>query len=219
MAIRVLRKLCLPVTQSSHTEARQVGRCPGPGLLRTSRPRLLLYFRYRRSTSPHPCDPHPHHQFQVHLLWGISVCVGRPASTPTPLPSLPDPSPFLKNRTGIFLLDFLIQRLVWHGWIAWMTNNTNIFYLKQTKMLTQFNGSLRNKLLLDSITEQKQTWNTDMLLFWHVFGGTRYLVFKNWPFFKVWPQKCEQCEWVCHYPLSRHIFVTCVFWGHICICQ
>lgn len=46
-----------------------------------------------------------------------------------------------------------------------MTNNTNIFYLKQTEMLTQLNGSLRNKLLLDRITEQKQAKNTDMLLF------------------------------------------------------
>lgn len=35
-----------------------------------------------------------------------------------------------KNKTGIFLLDYLIQRIVWYGWIVWMTNNTNIFYLK-----------------------------------------------------------------------------------------
>lgn len=62
-------------------------------------------------------------------------------------------------------MDSLIQRLVWCGWIAQITNNTNIFYLKQTKMLTQLSGSLRNKLLLDGVTEQKQTGNTDTLLF------------------------------------------------------
>lgn len=54
---------------------------------------------------------------------------------------------------------------MWCGWIAQITNNANIFYLKQTKMLTQLSGSLRNKLLLDGVTEQKQTGNTDTLLF------------------------------------------------------
>lgn len=139
MPIRVLGKLCLPVTQSSHTGARQVGTCPGPGLLRTSRPRLLLYLRYRRSTSPHPCDLLPHHLCTIPCQGFKSVLAAQPL---LPLPSLANPSP-LKNRTGIFLLDSLIQRLVWCGWIAQITNNANIFYLKQTKC-SQLSGSLRN---------------------------------------------------------------------------
>lgn len=67
--IHVLRKLCLPVIRSFllmlkpgrwEAHSRQVGRCLGPGLLRNSRPRLLLYFRNRRTKSPdHPTHPPP----------------------------------------------------------------------------------------------------------------------------------------------------------------